>query len=102
MYIGSTNDLDRGLQEHNDLKSQSTKSYAPFEILAYVAFNSETKARELEHYFKTGSGKAILKKRILQLTKLDFTKRLVWGMFSAVSLPLRILDRNFPCQGFAH
>jgi putative endonuclease len=65
IYIGSTNDLDRRLQEHNDFKSQSTKSFAPFEILAYVAVNSETKARELEHYFKTGSGKAILKKRIL-------------------------------------
>ena len=65
IYIGSTYDLDRRLQEHNDLKSQSTKSFAPFEIIAYVAVNSEIKARELEKYFKTGSGKAILNKRIL-------------------------------------
>ncbi|MBN8649842.1 MAG: GIY-YIG nuclease family protein [Cytophagales bacterium] len=65
VYIGSTNDLNRRLQEHNDLKSQSTKHYAPFEIQAYVAVKTETKARELEQYFKTGSGKAILKKRIL-------------------------------------
>jgi len=64
-YIGSTNDLNRRLQEHNDLKSQSTKHYAPFEIEAYVAVKTETKARELEQYFKTGSGKAILKNRIL-------------------------------------
>jgi len=64
-YIGSTNDLNRRLQEHNDLKSQSTRPYPPFEIHAYVAVKTETKAREIEQYFKTGSGKAILKNRIL-------------------------------------
>jgi len=32
---------------------------------AYVAIHSERRARELEQYFKTGSGKAVLKKRIL-------------------------------------
>ncbi len=65
IYIGSTNDLERRLSEHNELKSPSTKPYAPFEIVAYVAVKTEAKARELEQYFKTGSGKAILKNRIL-------------------------------------
>jgi putative endonuclease len=64
-YIGSTNDIDRRLREHNEGKSQSTKAYKPFELIAYVAVQSELKARELEKYFKTGSGKAILKNRIL-------------------------------------
>jgi putative endonuclease len=65
IYIGSTNDLDRRLSEHNEGKSQSTKAYAPYEIVAFVAVQTEAKARELEKYFKTGSGKAILKNRIL-------------------------------------
>jgi len=64
-YIGSTNDLKRRLNDHNTGLSQSTKSYIPFEIEAFVAVKTEQKARELERYFKTGSGKAILKKRIL-------------------------------------
>jgi predicted GIY-YIG superfamily endonuclease len=65
IYIGSTNNLSRRLEEHNNLKVQSTRPYSPFEVEAYVAVKTETKARELEQYFKTGSGKAILKKRIL-------------------------------------
>jgi predicted GIY-YIG superfamily endonuclease len=65
LYIGSTNYLRRRLEEHNNGLSVSTKHYVPFEIEAYIAIKTESKARELEKYFKTGSGKAILKKRIL-------------------------------------
>jgi len=65
VYIGSTNDLQRRLLEHNNGLVQSTKAYRPFDVIAYVAVRTEKKARELERYLKTGSGKAILKKRIL-------------------------------------
>ncbi|MBI3765122.1 MAG: GIY-YIG nuclease family protein [Ignavibacteriales bacterium] len=64
-YIGSTNNLERRLSEHNEGFVQSTKAYTPFKIVAYVAVETEKKARDLEKYFKTGSGKAILSKRIL-------------------------------------
>ena len=65
VYVGSTNYLQRRLVEHNNGFVQSTKAYRPLEIVAYVAVKTEKKARELERYFKTGSGKAILKMRIL-------------------------------------
>jgi len=65
LYVGSTNDILRRIVEHNEGLVQSTKAYLPFEVVAYVAVRTETKARELEKYFKTGSGKAVLKKRIL-------------------------------------
>ena len=65
IYVGSTNDLQRRLNEHNSGLVQSTKSYRPLKIAAYIAVESERHARELEKYFKTGSGKAILKKRFL-------------------------------------
>jgi putative endonuclease len=64
-YIGSTNDLKRRFAEHNDGENQSTKHYKPFKLAMYVGLPTEKQARELEKYFKTGSGNAILKKRFL-------------------------------------
>ncbi len=64
-YIGSTNDLKRRFTEHNSGQSESTRPYAPFGMEAYIAVQSESHARRLEQYFKGGSGKAILRKRIL-------------------------------------
>jgi len=65
IYVGSTDNLKRRLSQHNQGSVQSTKHYRPFEIITYIAVRMETKARELERYFKTGSGKAILNKRFL-------------------------------------
>lgn len=65
MYVGFTNDLRKRIKKHNQGEVQSTKHYLPLELEAYVAVNTESKARELEKYFKTGSGRAVLNKRIL-------------------------------------
>jgi putative endonuclease len=51
--------------EHNSGEVDSTKPRIPFILEAYVAVKDKSKGIELEEYFKTGSGKAILKKRIL-------------------------------------
>ncbi len=66
-YVGSTNNLNRRLSEHNNGESQSTKAYVPFEVETFVVLNEEWKARKLEKYFKTGSGRAVLRKRILMI-----------------------------------
>jgi len=65
IYVGSTDDLVRRMREHDAGLVQSTKAYKPLVLVAYIAVRTERKARELEKYFKTGSGKAVLKKRIL-------------------------------------
>jgi predicted GIY-YIG superfamily endonuclease len=65
IYIGHTDNVERRLAEHNEGLNQSAKHYMPFVVQAYVAVASRAKAIELEKYFKTGSGKAILKNRIL-------------------------------------
>lgn len=65
IYIGYTGILERRLEEHNNGLVKSTKPYKPFELEAFIGVRSELKAKELEKYLKTGSGRAILKKRIL-------------------------------------
>ncbi len=65
MYIGSTNDLDRRLHEHNSGFSIATKAYRPYSLITYVAVQTEAQARRLEKYFKTGSGKSVLLNRII-------------------------------------
>jgi putative endonuclease len=65
LYVGSTNDLKRRLEEHRQGQCESTRLRRPLELEAYVAVKEETTARDLEKYLKTGSGIATLRKRIL-------------------------------------
>lgn len=64
-YIGSTNDLQRRLNEHNMGLIFSTKARIPFEIVYYEAYKSERDARKREHNLKLRSRAfAQLEKRI--------------------------------------
>jgi len=65
LYVGSTNNIDRRLDEHNSGKVDSTKSRIPLNLEAYIAVRNKSIAIELEQYLKTGSGRALLQKRIL-------------------------------------
>jgi predicted GIY-YIG superfamily endonuclease len=65
LYVGSTNNIRRRLTEHNSGEVDSTKSRIPFSLEAYIAVKDQAKAIELEYYFKTGSGRVLLQKRIL-------------------------------------
>jgi putative endonuclease len=66
IYVGSTNDLRRRVKSHDDGHVLSTKAHLPVALKSYIAVETETLARALERYFKSGSGKAFAKKRFLQ------------------------------------
>ena len=70
LYVGSTNDIARRLAEHNSGKVDSTRNRTPLRLEAYFAVKDKSRAIALEQYFKTGSGRAFLQKRILQPSKL--------------------------------
>ncbi|MFM9890171.1 MAG: GIY-YIG nuclease family protein [Rickettsiales bacterium] len=65
IYAGSTPDLRRRFESHQNGQVISTSKYLPVTLKAYVAVETQKRARELEKYFKTGSGKAVARKRFL-------------------------------------
>jgi len=63
-YVGFTSDLRKRLKSHNEGASTHTAKYRPWELVTYLGFNTERKAREFEYYLKTGSGQAFANKRL--------------------------------------
>ena len=63
IYVGSTNDLKRRCASHADGRVTSTRAFLPIKLKSYIGVETELGARQLERYFKSGSGKAFAKKR---------------------------------------
>ncbi len=63
IHVGSTNDLRRRVASHREGKVTSTRPHLPVVLKSYVAVETEALARSLETYFKSGSGRAVAKKR---------------------------------------
>lgn len=55
-YIGFTSDLHQRLESHNSGNSFHTADFRPWHLVAYVCFDSKSKAVEFEKYLKVGSG----------------------------------------------
>lgn len=72
IYVGSTDDLRRRFASHQKGRVISTRPYLPAILRSYVAVESEQHARRLEHYFKSGSGKAFAKKRLIAAIPVPF------------------------------
>jgi putative endonuclease len=63
-YVGITNNLKRRLQEHGSGASRHTSKFLPWKIECCVWFADTDKARNFEHYLKSGSGRAFMAKRL--------------------------------------
>lgn len=69
-YTGSTNNLRKRFNQHNNGMSTWTKGKGPFEIIYYEACLSEEDARSREKYLKSGMGKRYLKNRLKRFLSL--------------------------------
>ena len=67
IYAGHTNNLKERIQQHNQGLVPSTKNRRPFKLLYCEACNILEDAIKREKSFKTGFGRAYLKRRIADL-----------------------------------
>ena len=64
-YVGSTNDLQRRLLEHNSKQTKSTKFGVPWELIYFKESDTKSNATRLE---------SIIKKRGIKRYLLDHSK----------------------------
>jgi putative endonuclease len=55
-YVGFTSDLKKRIATHNAGGSFHTSKHKPWTLVTYHAFANERRAREFEHYLKSGKG----------------------------------------------
>ena len=65
-YVGCTDDLKDRLKRHQSGWVPATKQRLPVSLETQVAFKDKYKAFNFEKYLKSGSGRAFLKKRLIQ------------------------------------
>lgn len=64
LYVGSTYDLDKRLDEHNSGRVPATKERLPLKVLHYEVFRNKYDAYFREKWLKTGWGRRYLKKTL--------------------------------------
>ncbi len=63
-YIGSTNNLKRRLDEHNNGKSRYTNQHRPYVLVYCESYLSDKDAKGREKYLKSGPGRVRLKSQL--------------------------------------
>ncbi len=64
-YYGSSEDVFSRLESHNKGQSYHTSKYKPWKLLFYAGFETKELAEDFEKYLKTASGRAFLRKRLI-------------------------------------
>ena len=64
-YTGSTEDVEKRLDEHNSGISRYSSTKRPFKLVWYCTFPDKLKALAFEKYLKHGSGFAFARKHLV-------------------------------------
>lgn len=73
LYIGSTSDLRKRKQKHDNGFVRSTKNRRPLKLIYYECYLSEKDAKQRELFLKGGKGREELKIQLREsLTKIKY------------------------------
>jgi putative endonuclease len=64
-YTGCTSDLEERMRRHQAGQVPVTQSRLPLTLITYIVFSEKQKAFAFEKYLKTGSGRAVMNKRLI-------------------------------------
>ncbi len=66
LYKGSTENIDKRVEEHNSGVSKYTSKHLPWKLLHFEEFETRSEALMKEKWFKTGVGRAWVKENFLK------------------------------------
>jgi len=64
-YVGSSNDIEKRLREHNAGKCRYTSGRLPWALVYQESFGTRSEAMRREKFLKTGQGRKFLKEKIV-------------------------------------
>ena len=64
-YTGCTSDLDERMRRHHGGEVSATQNRLPLVLVTFIVFSEKQKAYNFEKYLKTGSGRAVMNKRLV-------------------------------------
>ena len=64
-YTGCTSDLEDRIKRHLAGEVPATHVRLPVSLVTYIVFSEKQKAYDFEKYLKTGSGRAVMYKRLV-------------------------------------
>jgi len=70
-YVGSTDNMERRLEEHNSGKNESTKHNVPFKLVFWQEFDDIRTARQIEYQLKSKKSRKIIE-RIIEEGRIKF------------------------------
>ena len=69
-YVGSTDNVEKRLEEHNSGKCRYTKGRSPWVLIYKEDFNSRSEAMKREKFLKSGQGRKLLDEKLKDIEEI--------------------------------